>query len=163
MCFLKVESDCCMWVWLCVWVNPCISEGCSLMWQVQTAAGPLARPKAPLQFIRNEADLNAGRCLLLSLQTEEARPSNSGKAEAEPRAGPCFSCRSCVNLCVLCRGFICARAVGNAAARWAKCVCSTLDARATPKQPVWQPAQEIPYSSLFGMQICLPEIQKLQH
>lgn len=111
MCFLKLESDCCMWVWLCVWVNPCTSEGCSLMWQVQTAAGPLARPKAPLRFIRNEADLNAGRCLLLSLQTEEVRPSNSGKAEAEPGAGTCFSRRSCVKLGVLCRGFICAPAV----------------------------------------------------
>lgn len=56
------------------------------MWQVQSTAGPLVRPKAPLYFVRNEADLNAGRRLLLSLQTEEVRPSNSGKAEAEPRA-----------------------------------------------------------------------------
>lgn len=35
------------------------------------------------------------------------------------------------------------------------------DTATTPEQSVWQPSLEISYSSLFGMQICLPGIQKL--
>lgn len=59
-----------------------------------------------------------------------------------------------------CRGlfvFICTGAQPCEAKR----VCLMQDTATTAKQSVWQASQEIPYSSLFGMQSCLPDSQQL--
>lgn len=57
--------------------------------------------------------------------------------------------------------FICVHLCWSAALHEAKRVCLMQDTATTAKQSVRQASQEIPYSSLFGMQSCLPASQQL--